>query len=93
MPRIEPIPVDELADESRRIIEEGTARGLYATPVPLQIFAYQTSRLAVTDSARQVMGQRTLLGARIHVVVALDEATERLDPVRFSREVRDGNAH
>jgi len=74
VPRIEPIPVDELADESRRIIEEGTARGLYATPVPLQIFAYQTSRLAVTDSARQVMGQRTLLGARIHELIRIRSA-------------------
>lgn len=74
MPRIEPIPVDELGDEPRRIIEEGTARGLYATPVPLQIFAYQTSRLAATDAARQVLGQRTLLGGRIHELIRIRSA-------------------
>ena len=45
MPRIEPIPMDQLADEPRRIIEEGVADGTYATPVPLQIFAYRTAQI------------------------------------------------
>ena len=74
MPRIEPIPLDELAEEPRRIIEEGMARGLYATPVPLQIFAYQTARLQVTDAARQVLGQGTLLGGRIHELIRIRSA-------------------
>jgi alkylhydroperoxidase family enzyme len=74
VPRIEPIPVDELADEPRRIIEGGVARGLYATPIPLQIFAYQTSRLVDTDAARQVMGQKTLLGGRIHELIRIRSA-------------------
>ena len=74
MPRVEPIPIDELADEPRRIIEEGVARGLYATPVPLQIFAYQTFRLQVIDAARQVMGQGTLLGGRVHELIRIRSA-------------------
>jgi alkylhydroperoxidase family enzyme len=74
VPRIQPIPVDELADEPRRIIEEGVARGLYATPIPLQIFAYQTSRLLATDATRQVMGQGTLLGGRIHELIRIRSA-------------------
>lgn len=74
MPRIEPIPIDQLAEEPRRIIEEGLARGLYATPVPLQIFAYQTSRLQGTDAARQVMGRGTLLGGRIHELIRIRSA-------------------
>jgi alkylhydroperoxidase family enzyme len=74
VPRIEPIPLDELADEPRGIIEEGVARGVYATPVPLQIFAYQTSRLRATDAARQVMGQGTLLGGRIHELIRIRSA-------------------
>ena len=45
VPRIEPIPLDELAEEPRRIIEDGVAAGTYATPIPLQIFAYRTCRL------------------------------------------------
>jgi alkylhydroperoxidase family enzyme len=74
VPRVEPIPIDELADEPRRIIEEGVARGLYATPVPLQIFAYQTFRLQVIDAARQVMGQGTLLGGRVHELIRIRSA-------------------
>ena len=48
MPRIEPIPMDELAEEPRRIIEDGVANGTYATPVPLQIFAYKTAQILMT---------------------------------------------
>jgi alkylhydroperoxidase family enzyme len=74
VPRIEPIPLDELVGEPRRIIEDGMARGLYATPVPLQIFAYQTARLQATDAARQVLGQGTLLGGRIHELIRIRSA-------------------
>ncbi|MGO8823651.1 MAG: carboxymuconolactone decarboxylase family protein [Acidimicrobiales bacterium] len=65
MPRIEPIPLTELAPEPRRIIEEGVADGTYATPVPLQIFAYKTSQILMTDAARHAWGQESLLGGRI----------------------------
>ncbi len=65
MPRIEPIPLEELAPEPRRIIEEGVADGTYATPVPLQIFAYKTSQILMTDAARHAWGQKSLLGGRI----------------------------
>ena len=59
MPRIEPIPMDQLADEPRRIIEEGVADGTYATPVPLQIFAYRTAQIIQTNMARERLGQAT----------------------------------
>jgi hypothetical protein len=65
MPRIEPIPLEKLAPEPRRIIEEGVADGTYATPVPLQIFAYKTSQILMTDAARHAWGQKSLLGGRI----------------------------
>jgi alkylhydroperoxidase family enzyme len=65
MPRIEPIPLEELAPEPRRIIEEGVADGLYATPVPLQIFAYKTAQILMTNAARTTWGQQSLLGGRI----------------------------
>ena len=65
MPRIEPIPLEELAPEPRRIIEEGVADGTYATPIPLQIFAYKTSQILMTDAARHAWGQQSLLGGRI----------------------------
>ena len=58
MPVIEPIPLDALAEEPRRIIEEGVADGTYATPVPLQIFAYRTEILLTMHQQRMSRGQR-----------------------------------
>jgi hypothetical protein len=63
--RIEPIPLEELAPEPRRIIEDGVADGTYATPIPLQIFAYKTSQILMTHAARSAWGQQSLLGGRI----------------------------
>jgi hypothetical protein len=74
MPRIEPIPLDQLADEPRRIIEEGVADGTYATPVPLQIFAYKTNQILMTNAARSVMGKQSLLGARIVELIRIRSA-------------------
>jgi alkylhydroperoxidase family enzyme len=65
VPRIEPIPLEELAPEPRRIIEDGVADGTYATPIPLQIFAYKTSQILMTNAARGAWGQQSLLGGRI----------------------------
>jgi len=65
VPRIEPIPLEELAPEPRRIIEEGVADGTYATPIPLQIFAYKTSQILMTNAARSAWGQQSLLGGRL----------------------------
>jgi hypothetical protein len=65
VPRIEPIPLEEMAPEPRRIIEEGVAEGLYATAIPLQIFAYKTQQILMTHAARKVMGSGSLLGGRI----------------------------
>src|SRR5580700_9507458 len=74
MPRIEPIPMDQLADEPRRIIEDGVADGTYATPVPLQIFAYKTAQILMTNAARSVMGKQSLLGARIVELIRIRSA-------------------
>jgi alkylhydroperoxidase family enzyme len=74
MPRIEPIPLDQLADEPRRIIEEGVADGTYATPVPLQIFAYKTAQILMTNAARSVMGKQSLLGGRIVELIRIRSA-------------------
>jgi alkylhydroperoxidase family enzyme len=74
MPRIEPIPLDQLADEPRRIIEEGVADGTYATAVPLQIFAYKTAQILMTHAARGVMGKQSLLGARIVELIRIRSA-------------------
>jgi alkylhydroperoxidase family enzyme len=74
MPRIEPIPLEELADEPRRIIEDGVANGTYATPVPLQIFAYRTMQILMTNAARGAWGQQSLLGGRILELIRIRSA-------------------
>lgn len=74
MPRIEPIPLEELADEPRRIIEDGVANGTYATPIPLQIFAYRTNQILMTNAARNSWGKETLLGGRILELIRIRSA-------------------
>ncbi len=74
MPRIEPIPLDQLAPEPRRIIEDGVADGTYATPIPLQIFAYKTSQILMTDVARRSWGGQSLLGGRILELIRIRSA-------------------
>jgi alkylhydroperoxidase family enzyme len=74
MPRIEPIPLSVMAEEPRRIIEEGVADGTYATPVPLQIFAYKTMQIIMTNAARGMMGKQSLLGARIVELIRIRSA-------------------
>src|SRR5580693_8469669 len=74
MPRIEPIPLDELAEGPRRIIEDGVANGTYATPIPLQIFAYRTAQIVNTHAARTAWGQKSLLGGRILELIRIRSA-------------------
>lgn len=65
MPIIEPIPIEELSTASRTIIEGGVSDGLYATPLPLQVFAYRTALLESVHTKRLATGAGTLLGGRI----------------------------
>ncbi len=74
MPRIEPIPMEELAPEPRRIIEEGVADGTYATAIPLQIFGYRTDQLVMTHAARTMWGRKSLLGGRILELIRIRSA-------------------
>ena len=74
MPRIQPIPMEELAEEPRRIIEDGVADGTYATPIPLQIFAYRTRQILMTNAARGAWGQQSLLGGRILELIRIRSA-------------------
>ncbi len=57
--------MDQLSAQSREIVEGGVADGLYATPVPLQIFAYRSAQLAQVNMARTYLGADSLLGDRL----------------------------
>jgi alkylhydroperoxidase family enzyme len=74
MPRIAPIPMDQLSEQSREIVEGGVADGLYATPVPLQIFAYRSAQLAQVNMARTHLGADSLLGGRLLELIRIRSA-------------------
>jgi alkylhydroperoxidase family enzyme len=74
MPRIEPIPMDQLSPELRQIVEDGVADGTYATPVPLQIFAYKTAQLQQVSMARAHLGKGGLLPPRITELLRIRSA-------------------
>src|SRR6202167_1689225 len=66
--------MEELAPKTRQIIEEGVADGTYATPIPLQIFAYRTQQILMTHAARGAWGQQSLLGGRILELIRIRSA-------------------
>ena len=75
MPTIEPIAVDQLSDRSREIIEKGVADGLYATPLPLQVFAYHSELLESMHAKRLARDKgKSLLGGRILELVRIRSA-------------------
>ncbi len=50
------------------------ADGTYATPIPLQIFAYRTQQILMTHAARGAWGQQSLLGGRILELIRIRSA-------------------
>ena len=74
MPIIEPIPMDQLSPVSKMVIESGCDEGLYATPIPLQIFAYNTRKLISMDETRRLRGDGSLLGGRILELIRIRSA-------------------
>lgn len=74
MPRIEPIPWDELSDEARTRIEEGMATGMYSTPVPLQIIAHSANALQGMDEGYKAVFGRSAIGGRLQELVRLRSA-------------------
>ena len=73
---IEPIPIDELSPRSSEIIVGGTEEGLYATPVPLQIFAYRSALLESMQERQVTIEGTTHLLARPFLVLATQNPIE-----------------
>ncbi len=66
--------MDQLSEQSREIVEGGVADGLYATPVPLQIFAYRSAQLAQVNMARTHLGADSLLEGRLLELIRIRSA-------------------
>lgn len=74
MPRIEPIPFEELAPEVRRRIEEGMAAGRYSISLPLQIFAYSTDAFVAMDEDYRRRFRKGLLEPRLVELIRIRSA-------------------
>jgi alkylhydroperoxidase family enzyme len=65
MPRIEPIPWEELQPSQREWMEAGLASGAFTDPLPLQIMAYADHETAPQDGDRHPNFPRHLLGGKL----------------------------
>lgn len=74
MARIEPIPYDELPAPSKAIIEEGLGRGMYTTPLPLQIVAYSSTALAAMHAQYEETFRNGVLDPRLVELLRLHGA-------------------
>jgi alkylhydroperoxidase family enzyme len=74
MPRIEPVPWDDLSEEARARIEAGMASGMYSTPLPLQIMAHSPNALQGMDDSYKAVFGRSAVGGRLQELVRLRSA-------------------
>jgi alkylhydroperoxidase family enzyme len=65
MPRIEPIPWDELKPEQREMMQSGMKSGAYTNPMPLQILAYADHEAPPDDGDRHPNFPKHLLGGKL----------------------------
>jgi alkylhydroperoxidase family enzyme len=65
MPRIEPIPWEELRPSQREWMETGLASGAFTDPLPLQIMGYADHDAAPQDGDRHPNFPRHLLGGKL----------------------------
>jgi alkylhydroperoxidase family enzyme len=74
MPRIAPIPMQDLSSDSRRRIDEGMSTGMYSTPVPLQVVAHSPNALRGMDEGYKAVFGCSAIGGRIQELVRLRSA-------------------
>ncbi|MET0146182.1 MAG: carboxymuconolactone decarboxylase family protein [Ilumatobacteraceae bacterium] len=87
MPRIEPIPYDELDPELRQRYDAGAAEGRYSITVPLQIYAYAHTYAVAGDEGYKRTFRQGLLGPRIEELLRIRSAQiNGCDPCMSSRK-------
>jgi alkylhydroperoxidase family enzyme len=65
MPRIEPIPWDDLTAEQRAMMQAGMQSRAFTNPMPLQILAYADHDAAPNDGDRHPNFPKHLLGGKL----------------------------
>lgn len=87
MPRIEPIPYDELPDDARNRIEAGMATGMYSTPVPLQVLAYSPMVVRALDEGYKAHFRAGAIEPRLQELLRLRSASlNTCEPCGASRK-------
>jgi alkylhydroperoxidase family enzyme len=74
MARIEPIPYEDLPEETRAMMEAGTATGMYTTTVPLQIVAYSTAAMTAMHRQYEATFRKGVLEPRLVELLRLHSA-------------------
>ncbi|MDG2004100.1 MAG: hypothetical protein P8J20_12295 [Novosphingobium sp.] len=88
MPRIEPIPFEELPPAQKEFIEKGTSTREYRDPVPLQIMAYAHHEQAPDDGDRHPNFPDHLLGGTLLELLRIRSAQlGGCEPCMDSRKV------
>jgi hypothetical protein len=88
MPRIEPIPWEELKPEQRKLIEDGVRAGAYTDPMPLRILAYADHDAPPDDGDRHPNYPRHLLDGKLLELVRIRSAQlGGCEPCSASRKV------
>ena len=87
MARIEPIPMDELPAESRAMLEDGSATGMYTITSPMQIIAYSTAALTSMHRQYEATFRKGVLEPRLVELLRLHSAqTGACEPCSASRK-------
>ena len=74
MARIEPIPWEDLPDEAREMIQAGMEKGMYTTPLPLQVIAYSSAALRAMHESYKATFRRGVLEPRLVELLRLHSA-------------------
>ena len=87
MARIEPIPWNDLPDETRAMMEAGTASGMYTTTVPMQMIAYSTAAMTAMHRSYEATFRKGVLEPRLVELLRLHSAqTAMCAPCSTSRK-------
>lgn len=87
MPRIEPIPYDELSEEARGRVDAGMASGMYSIAGPLQIVAHSPVALRGMDESYKACFGTSTLGQRMQELLRLRSAQlNSCEPCSMSRK-------
>jgi alkylhydroperoxidase family enzyme len=87
MARIEPIPWNDLPDETRAMMEAGTASGMYTTTVPMQMVAYSTAAITAMHRSYEATFRKGVLEPRLVELLRLHSAqTAMCAPCSTSRK-------